>query len=61
MNQYKNKNQDDENKSFPITDQNIIQKLNSLSQEELEKLNSILEESFNELRKKYAIKFGNGQ
>jgi hypothetical protein len=37
--------------SFPITDPDIIARLDSLSPEEMERLSSILEDSLEELRK----------
>jgi hypothetical protein len=37
--------------SFPITDPDIIARLDSLSPEEMERLSSILEDSLKELRK----------
>jgi hypothetical protein len=47
-------------KSFPITDPLLIQKLDSLSPEEMENLQKILVESMKELREKHSVKIGNG-
>ena len=46
--------------SFHITDPFLIERLDSLTPQELERLNEILEESMNELREKYKIKTGSG-
>ena len=42
--------------SFPITDPEIIKRLDSLSPEEMERLQVVLEEGLQELREKYASK-----
>jgi hypothetical protein len=47
-------------RSFPITDPLLIQKLDSLSPEEMENLQKILVESMKELREKHSVKIGNG-
>jgi hypothetical protein len=55
-------------KSFPITDPllvqkmkySIMEKLDSLSLEEMENLQKILAESMKELREKHSVKIGNG-
>ena len=44
--------EESKNFSFPITDPNIIQELDSLTPEQMEELNQILEEGMKELRKK---------
>ena len=54
------KSKKEETSSFNITDTSIIQKLDSLTPQEMERLNEMLEESMNELREKYKIKTGTG-
>ena len=55
-----NDKNDSGTKSFPITDPLLIQKLDSLSPEEMENLQKILVESMKELREKHSVKIGNG-
>ena len=43
------------NFSFPINDPILVEKLDSLTPEQMKELNRILEEGMEELRKKYGV------